>query len=375
MGFMRFGVMQLVSGGYGRTEAEVYRNNLELVQLAEELGFHSVWVAEHHFTDYGLVPNTLQYLAAAAALTERIRLGAAVVVTPLHNPIRIAEEAAFVDVLSGGRLDLGLGRGYQPREYAAFGMSMDESRERFNESVEFLRKAFTSTEPFDWDGQFYKGREIAVLPEVVQEPYPPLWLACVSASTFEMAGENGWQIMTSPNFTPVKIVAENFERYKAALVTAGFDPSAFQYPVMQQVYVGADPDRAYDEPQEACMNFFQKLSGLLPKEIKDSQQSGGESYEQFRRTQRKMTDLRYDYLYENAVLFGTGERVVERIRHLQEYAGVDYLIGWFNLGSLDHDLAKESMRRFADEVMPQFPDDEGAGEEVVVDDVAVAAST
>jgi alkanesulfonate monooxygenase SsuD/methylene tetrahydromethanopterin reductase-like flavin-dependent oxidoreductase (luciferase family) len=355
---MKFGVMQLVSGGYGRTEAECYRDNLEVVQLAEELGFHSVWVAEHHFTDYGLVPNTLQYLAAAAALTERIRLGAAVVVTPLHNPIRIAEEAAFVDVLSGGRLDLGLGRGYQPKEYGAFGMSMEESRARFEESVAFLHKAFTSTEPFDWDGQFYKGTDICILPRVAQEPYPPLWFAAVSASTFEMAGENGWQILTSPNFTPVKIVADNFEVYRAALTKAGHQPENFLYPVMQQVYCGADPDRAYDEPQEACMNFFSKLSALLPKEIKDSSASGGESYEQFRKTQRKISDLRYDYLYENAVLFGDPERLIARIRDLHDATGLDYLIGWFNLGSLDAKLAKDSLRRFAEEVMPAFPDDE-----------------
>ena len=170
---MKFGVIQLVSGGYGRTEAEAYRNSMETVQLAEELGFDSVWIAEHHFTDYGLVPNTLQFLAAAAAMTERVRLGAAVVVSPLHNPIRIAEEAAFVDVLSGGRLDLGLGRGYQPSEYAAFGMSMEQSRARFSESTDFLRKAFTSTEPFDWEGEFYKGEGICILPQPLQQPTPP----------------------------------------------------------------------------------------------------------------------------------------------------------------------------------------------------------
>ena len=369
---MKFGVMQLVSGGYGRTEAECYRDNLEMVQLAEELGFHSAWVAEHHFTDYGLVPNTLQYLAAAAAVTERIRLGAAVVVTPLHNPIRIAEEAAFVDVLSGGRLDLGLGRGYQPKEYAAFGMSMEESRARFDESVAFLKKAFTTKEPFDWDGQFYKGTDICILPSVLQEPHPPLWLAAVSASTFEMAGEQGWQIMTSPNFTPVKIVADNFDAYRASLVTAGFEPASFMYPVMQQVYCGVDADRAYDEPQQACMNFFAKLSHLLPKEITDPNASGGESYEQFRKTQRKIADLRYDYLYENAVLFGDPERLIERIRSIHDATGLDYLIGWFNLGSLDHQLAKDSLRRFAEEVMPAFADDDVV---VATDEVPVGATS
>ncbi|HVW31289.1 MAG TPA: LLM class flavin-dependent oxidoreductase, partial [Acidimicrobiia bacterium] len=343
-----------------------------MVQLAEELGFHSAWVAEHHFTDYGLVPNTLQYLAAAAALTERIRLGAAVVVTPLHNPIRIAEEAAFVDVLSGGRLELGMGRGYQPKEYGAFGMSMEESRARFAENVAFMEKAFASTEPFDWDGEFYQGTDICILPRAVQKPHPPFWYAAVSASTFEMAGENGWQIMTSPNFTPVKIVADSFDTYRASLVKAGYEPDSFMYPVMQQVYCGADPDRAYEEPQQACMNFFSKLSNLLPRDIKDPKASGGDSYEQFRRTQRKISDLRYDYLYENAVLFGNPDRLIERIQFLRDATGLDYLIGWFNLGSLDHGLARDSLRRFAEEVMPAFADD---GEVVVDAGSPVAAAS
>ncbi len=344
---MKFGVMQLVSGGYGRSESVVYRDNLELVRYADELGFHSVWVAEHHFTDYGLVGNTMQYLTAAATMTERIRLGSGVIVTPLHNPIRIAEEVAFLDVLSGGRVDVGVGRGYQPREFAAFDIPMDETRERFNESIDFLKTAWASEEPFDWDGRFFQGTEIAILPRPVQCPNPPLWLACVSGATFEMAGEQGWQIITSPNFTPVQVVRDNFARYKASLTAHGYRPSAFEYPMMQQVYVAESEDAAYNEPRDASMEYFHKLSTLLPQEIKGSA-SGTDSYEQLRQTQRKVADLRYDYLYENGVLFGTAERIIDRIEFLQAETGVDYLIAWFDFASLDHDLAKASMRRFAE---------------------------
>src|SRR5438874_13793699 len=106
---MKFAVMQVANGGFGRSEAEVYDNNLELALAADQFGFDAVWVAEHHTTDYGLVPNILQYLVAVAVRTERIRLGTAVVVLPLHQPIRVAEEAAFVDMISRGRLDLGVG--------------------------------------------------------------------------------------------------------------------------------------------------------------------------------------------------------------------------------------------------------------------------
>ena len=350
---MKFGLMQLVSGGGGRTESEVYRDNLEIACMAEDLGFDSLWVAEHHFTDYGLVANIMQYLTAVAVKTERIRLGAAVVVTPLHNPIRIAEEASFLDVISNGRLDLGVGRGYQPREFAAFGQSMDESRGRFDESIAFLRKAWESVEPFDWDGEFFSGQQIAILPRPIQNPHPPLWLACVSPTTFDMGGEKGWRIMTSPNFTPLNIVKDNFARYSVALTA--HDPANFNFPIMQQVYVGETDEAAYDEPQESCMAYFQKLGSLLPQEVK-GEASGGQSYEQFRKTKRKMSDLRYDYLFENGVTFGSTKRVIERLQFLQEEVNLDYFLGWFNFGTMPQAMAKASLQRFAEEVMPIFVD-------------------
>ena len=349
---MRFGLMQLVSGVGDRSPAEIYRDNLELVVLADELGFDCAWVAEHHFSDYGLVPNTLQYLAAAAVRTERIRLGAAVVVTTLHNPIRVAEEIGFLDQLSGGRIEVGVGRGYQPREFEAFGRDPEDSREIFDDSIAFLRRAWSAGGPFDWDGPSLSGRGIEIVPQPLQQPHPPLWLACVSQSTFEKAGQDGWQIMTSPNFTPVKVVRENFEVYTKALAGAGHDPSGFELPIMQMVYAGADEDSAYDEPQEPCMGYFQKLSSLLPTAITAGD---ADSYEQFRKTQRKLADLRYDYLFENSsVMFGSSERLIERIRRLQDEIGLTYLVGLFNFGTLNHEKAKESLRRFATEVMPAF---------------------
>ena len=353
---MRFGLMQLVPGVTGRSANEIYRRNLEEVRLAEELGFSSVWVAEHHFTDYGMVSSTLQYLSAAAAMTDRIRLGAAVIVAPLHNPVRIAEEVAFLDALSNGRLDVGVGRGYQPREYSAFGLPIEESRERFDETIAFLRKAWTATEPFDWEGRFFSGREIYINPEVVQKPYPPLWMAAVSPPTFDLAGQAGWQIMTSPNFTPVPMVKDNFERYRTALVASGYEPSSFANPMMQQIYVGATDEAAYNEPQAACMSYFSKLSSLLPTEVKEGENP--DNYRQFRKMKQRLDDMRYDYLFENSVMFGSPKQVIERIRFLHDELGVNYLIGWFNMAGLETKLIHDSMRRFAEEVIPAFADDE-----------------
>jgi natural product biosynthesis luciferase-like monooxygenase protein len=348
---MKFGVFQLASGGWGQDQADVYEHNIELARLADELGFHSVWVAEHHFSDYGLVQSPLQYLAALAMVTERIRLGTAVVVTPLHNPVRIAEEAAFVDVISKGRLDLGVGRGYQPSEFAAFGLTLADSRERFDECVAFLEKAWTATEPFDWDGQFFKGTQIWTLPRPVQQPYPPMWVAATSSSTFQHCGTEGWQIITSPNFTPIDIIRKNMNIYAAALAEAGHDTTHTEFPVVQQVYVGPDEDAGYNDPQEACLAYFEKLGSLLPSDVKSS----GASYAELRKTKQRIGDVRYDYLYETSVTFGDSKRVVDRVRFLQDELGVNYILGWFNFANLDHKLATESMRRFAGEVMSEFP--------------------
>lgn len=358
---MKFGLVQLAAGGFGRSASTEYERSLELVRLAEELGFDSIWVGEHHFSDYGMLPNSLQFLAAAAAVTERIRLGTSVVVTPLHHPVRIAEEAAFVDCLSKGRLDLGVGRGYQPLELEAFGFDPESSTDRFDEAMAFLEKAWSTEDSFDWDGRFVQGRNINIVPRPVQQPHPPLWLACVSPATFAKAGQNGYRIMTSPNFTPIEMVKKNFDRYRTALLDTGRNPSDFEWPMVQQIYVGADDQQAYEEPQQACMNYFERLGSLLPKDLtarNDSENGHADTYEQFRRTQAKLTsgDLRYDYLYENSVTYGSPGRVIDRIRFLRDECDVNYLVGWFNFGNLDHELVRASLRRFADEVMPEFSD-------------------
>lgn len=347
---MKFAVMQVANGGFGRSEAEVYDNNFELAVAADQLGFDAVWVAEHHTTDYGMVPNILQYLVAVAVRTERIRLGTAVVVLPLHQPIRVAEEAAFVDMISRGRLDVGVGRGYQPGEFAAFGIPMPETRDRFNETVEFLRQAWAATEPFDFDGRFFSGQGIWTHPRPVQQPHPPLWFAAVSTETFEIAGRNGWQILTSPNFTPTSLVKEQAATYRATLAQHGFDPAAYEFPSQQMIYVGADADAAYREPRAACMGFFDNLGKLLPKDLG----AVGSSYKQYTRTHEHLADLRYDYLWENSVIFGDRQRVIDRISFLRDEIGVTYLHGWFNFGNLDHSKAMASMRRFAEEVIPKF---------------------
>ena len=141
----RFGLLHLFESPGERSEAQYYEENIELIEYADRVGLDEVWLAEHHFTDYGVMPSTQVFGAYAAARTERIRIGTGVCVLPFHNPVRVAEEFAFLDQLSGGRLDFGVGRGYQPGEFRGYGIPFEESHQRFTETLEIVRKALTTT--------------------------------------------------------------------------------------------------------------------------------------------------------------------------------------------------------------------------------------
>src|SRR5713101_3893926 len=158
---MRFCIQQLLTFRDWQTEAEVYAHALEEARLADELGFEAVWLAEHHFSSYGICPSLAVLAAAIARETRRVRIGTSVVIAPFEHPLRIAEEWAMVDILSNGRLEFGLGRGYQPKEFRGLGVSMEKTREKFDESYEIIRRAWTH-ERMSFDGEFYKVPEVRV---------------------------------------------------------------------------------------------------------------------------------------------------------------------------------------------------------------------
>ena len=151
---LRFGLLHLFESAQNKTEKQFFAENVELIEYADQVGLDEVWLAEHHFTEYGVMPSTQVLGAFAAARTQRIRIGSAVAVLPFHNPVRLAEEFAFLDVLSDGRLDFGVGRGYQPGEFEGYGIPFDESRSRFDESLAIIRQAWTQ-DTVNFEGKHY----------------------------------------------------------------------------------------------------------------------------------------------------------------------------------------------------------------------------
>ena len=185
MKFGLFGGARARGGPAG--DSDGYHHFINYVIEAERLGFSSVFLVEHHFTGFGQVSASLNLLSYLAARTERIRLGTAVVVLPWHNPVLVAEEAATLDLLSNGRLDFGVGKGYRPYEFSGFCIPQDEATARFDEAIDVIRQAWTSKGRFSYSGTRWHYDNIIVEPAPIQQPHPPFWLGAGSAGSMEQS--------------------------------------------------------------------------------------------------------------------------------------------------------------------------------------------
>ena len=238
------------------------RDAIEQSVLAEELGFDSVFMTEHHFSRHGIVPDNLSMLSYLAAQTRRIRLGMAVSVLPLHDPVLLAESAALCDVLSDGRLEFGIGRGYQWGEFNGFGLSLDERAARFEESIAVILHSWTTEEPFNHDGCFWHYRNARPQPQPLQKPHPPIWMATVSDDGFDMCVEHGWGVML-PQGVPLETVGKWVSSYKAAFERHGKPFDADKLMPARGLHVGSDDTRAWQEggpPYEEFLELARRVA-------------------------------------------------------------------------------------------------------------------
>ena len=346
---MRFSIQLLASRREHETEAEVYANTLDECRLAERLGFHTIWLAEHHFSTYGILPSLAVLAAAVARETRRIRIGTAVVIAPFAHPLRIAEEWAMVDILSEGRLEFGLGRGYQPTEFRGLAVSMERTRERFDESYELIRRAWTE-ESCTFEGEFYQVRDLSVSPKPVQKPHPPLWTAAVSPDTYVRAAKRGLKIQTSPAFTPLDILGKSYAEYRQAWRESQGTDRGADICLNKIIHVADSSRQARDNMREPIRWFFQKQAGL----IADETGVPPEQYRFYRRVRENLLSLADETALEDAAIVGDPEEVADKIRHHHEVLGVDFFMGAFSRGGLPHEKVRRSLELFADKVMPQF---------------------
>ncbi len=327
----------------------IYGEALEQVQYAEELGFDSVWIAEHHSSRYGIFPSLMPLLSHIAAQTKTIRLGVGVSVLPFHNPIRLAEEAAMVDILSNGRLNFGVGRGSADYEYGNFKIEFDSRDTRFQEALDIILELWT-TEDFTYHGHYYQVDGLTIAPKPLQKPHPPVHLAVSrTAASIDVAVSRDLPILTS-FFTPQDDTLGLIRLYGERCTATGKPSQLADMPFFRFVYLSEDEKEAVTYPEEA-ITWVRDLSTY-----RRSLTQGDEIKVDLEhwKTVRPEEPPSYESELVNNLYFCTPEQCVDRIAALQRQHGIDHFGASFSFGTMAHDKVMASMTLFAEQVMPKF---------------------
>ena len=352
---MKFGTFFFFQAAPGYTHADIIHRELEQVEWTEELGFDEVWFTEHHFIDYGLSVDPSSLAAAAASRTRRVRIGLAAAILPFHHPLRLAEQMALVDIISNGRLDVGVGRGNRPAEFAGYRVPQIESRNRFDETVEIMRLAWTQ-ERFSFHGRFFDYGDVRVIPKPLQRPHPPIYQVCVSKDGIENTALRGWPMLNSVLTGPADQLVANRDTYVAALQKAGRDEVEIasllhRWGVSRQIYVADTDARALEEAKAAELWYqesFRKF--VVPERIEDAHPSLQPG---FRAMAEKLGRVTWEDLVRETLAFGSPDTVARHIAYMREL-GVGQVLCWMNFGGLAQDKIRRSMELFSREVMPHF---------------------
>ncbi len=347
---MKFGLhFQSFSGS--QSAVQWFRDTLEEAVYAEALGFESVWPVEQHFiSDLSILSAPLLFLAAVAERTRTLRLGIAIILLPLSHPIRIAEEIATLDVLSNGRAEFGIGRGAIPAHFSGFGVPQAESRDRFVEGLEMVLAAWTN-ERLSYHGRFFQVDNLMVVPKPVQQPHPPLRVACNSADTFELTGRLGYKIFAASQVNPYYRIKEFLSTYNEARAAAGHPSrTGDDFTLLTPLYIADDEAQIRQDTEPSVRHLLQTASSLL-----ESAAVPEKVATHIREVAERSRRLTYDRMSQTMAIFDTPERCVERLSRLHEEFKMGRTICWFNPGGrVPHVRVMRSMELFAAKVMPHF---------------------
>jgi alkanesulfonate monooxygenase SsuD/methylene tetrahydromethanopterin reductase-like flavin-dependent oxidoreductase (luciferase family) len=343
---MKLGVFFQAPEAAGQSHAERYTEMFELIALAEELGFDVAWLAELHFGGaFSLLANPLMMVPVIAQRTTRIRIGTAVSLLPLQHPLSWAEQAATADVLSGGRLEFGVGRGSIPSQFHGFRIPVAENRARFDEALEIIRLAWT-TERFSYRGRFHQVEELAVVPKPMQRPHPPIRVAVHTEESFAHIADTGLPIYSGTTTTPLPQLREYMGLYRDRFAAAGHTWQAEQMALMQPVYVG---DREAMRP--GVRKYYENLRAIfsaIPAAYADH-------LPRLKMIEENVANLPFEKFCRDQGVFGEAAEVIDRLQAARDDFGLSQIICWFDQGnSLPRAEVERTMRRFADEVMPKL---------------------
>ena len=318
---MKFGMLHFFEhAAGGKTEQQIVREQLDCMRAAEDMGFDSIWAPEHHFTEYGFCASPMVTLAAVASVTKRIRLGSGVVVLPFNDPVRVAEEGAMIDLMSDGRLELGVGRGFQPVEYRGFAVDQSKSREIFEEALQVIVQAWTEGR-VSFKGAHFDIPEHSVRPMPMQKPHPPIWVAAVSDDTFALAGRLGFNLLCSLVYGfKSDYTALLLSTYRNSLRVHGHNPAQREVGALCMVYCAESTHQARQDFGGPVLWYFRTIANYITPPAGQKPVAGHEAYAHIRHAART---VQWDELLDSgALVCGNPESCIRQIEELQKKYGV-----------------------------------------------------
>jgi alkanesulfonate monooxygenase SsuD/methylene tetrahydromethanopterin reductase-like flavin-dependent oxidoreductase (luciferase family) len=348
---MEFGSFMEFPPVAGGAENAAFDQALAEVETAERVGLDAVWLAElHGAPERSVMSAPMMVASAIAARTERIKIGIAVQVLPLSHPLRLAEEAATIDQISHGRLIYGIGRSGVVRTYEDYGISYGESRERFAETLEILKLAWTQP-AFSYQGKYHSFDHVAATPKPWQKPYPELRMAAATPETFPQIGALGMPIFVAVRQGPFSQLAEHIKSYRAAYAAAGH-PGRGKVFLRVPAYLAETRERARAEARDSLMGFFAYQAELG----RDSaRRAGGDVAVQRLRRVERLEALTYEEALATQVLIDEPDGFTARLREVDEEIGLDGILAELNCGGhIPQDRVLNALRLMCEEVKPRF---------------------
>jgi len=339
---MEFGVFYQLPSAVDQTPAARIQDTIAQCQLADELGFDAAWLAELHFNPrFSVMPAPLMIGSAIAQVTKRIRIGNAVNLLPLHQPVRLAEEVATLDVLSNGRAIFGVGRGSMPTHFQGYGVDQEEGRERFIEGLELILGSWKQ-EDFTYQGKHFQAHGFRVTPRPIQQPHPPVYVAANSPDTFGIVGSLGHNILVAPTIVTTEGALAGLASYRAELAENGHDAANVKVNVNVPMHVAASE-------KEARAGFTKTIDNYL-ETLRDIGRARGAS-----KGSSRADSLTAERVMEEFAAVGTPDQVSAKLEQFREMYDPQEFMCWFNIGGmLPHAEVESSMKLFAKEVMPRF---------------------
>ncbi|RYG29084.1 MAG: LLM class flavin-dependent oxidoreductase [Burkholderiales bacterium] len=325
-----------------KSPSHYYGQILDQVDLMEELGYDTVWFSEHHCAGYSF-GNPAVIAAAVAARTKRIRIGTGVSLLPLHHPILLAEQYGMLDVLSNGRLEYGVGRGYLMQEYDWLKVPIDESHSRYREAAEFIIKAWTEPGPISFHGEHFDVDNYSYFPQPVQRPHPPIYASAAGTqASFEWAAAMGLNLGTALFGPPLEMIRDNVQLYRRELRAHGFDPATREVCAITQMYCAEDQDEAEYDGDIFSTNYYRFFAQV------DASARVSTVPSMFEEVRGR--DLNKD----NRVLLGNPENLRTRISDLRDDIGIDLLLMEVAQGGAPTEKVFSALELFGKEVLPHL---------------------